>query len=82
VDPENYREGVHTALAHLLPIPERYYLPARLRTQIKAELEAVGLWTLEEEEEKPKKGPFDKPADILDEKDKIIHDAFAKEKVT
>ncbi|PVF98821.1 hypothetical protein CPB86DRAFT_825519 [Serendipita vermifera] len=81
VDPENYKAGVHAALAQLLPIPARYYLPARLRLQIRTELEAVGLWTLEDEEEKPKKGPFDKPTDIVDEKDKIIHEAFNKEKI-
>lgn len=65
----------------LLPIPARYYLPARLRERVREMLEPAGLWHLEEEEEKPKKGPFDKPLTIADEKNQIIRDTFGKEKV-
>jgi hypothetical protein len=64
----------------VLPVPSRYYLPARLREDVRANLEPVGLWKLDEDE-KPKKGPFEKPATIVEEKDHIIRDAFVKEKV-
>jgi sorting and assembly machinery component 37 len=77
---ENYRAGVHSALVEVLPVPSRYYLPTRLREDIRANLEPVGLWKLDEEDE-PKKGPFEKPTTIVDEKDHIIREAFAKEKV-
>jgi sorting and assembly machinery component 37 len=79
---ENYRAGVHSALVAILPLPSRYYVPARLREEVRANLEPVGLWKLDEEDEKPKKGPFEKPATMVEEKDYIIREAFVKEKVS
>ena len=43
-------------LADMLPIPQRYYVPARMRESHRPRLEAVRLWNLpgiEQEDEKP-----------------------------
>jgi sorting and assembly machinery component 37 len=42
-------------LAKMLPIPQRYYVPARIRESYRPRLEAVQLWNLPgiEQEEKP-----------------------------
>lgn len=85
-NPENYRVGVHKVLATLLPVPARYYLPRRLREEIRATLEPAGMWNLQQENDEndgmeEKKRPFDKPKTIVDEKDKIINEAFGKEKL-
>ena len=46
------------ALVSMLPVPQRYYVPSRIRLSHKARLEAVELWhvpEVEEEEEEPRK---------------------------
>jgi len=54
----NWRELVHPTLASVLSIPQRYYVPGRIREAYKPRLEASELWDVpgEEAEEKPKFG--------------------------
>ena len=86
VNPENYRRGVHATLVGILPLPSRYYIPARLRSIVQASLEPAGLWTTLKEYEqnsKRKKHPFEKEKDrVIEEKDSMIREAFGKEKVS
>ncbi|KAL7283375.1 hypothetical protein ACG7TL_002805 [Trametes sanguinea] len=51
---ENWIDVTRPALISMLPVPQRYYVPARLRESHKARLEAVELWDVPEvEEEEP-----------------------------
>ncbi|EPQ58339.1 hypothetical protein GLOTRDRAFT_72674 [Gloeophyllum trabeum ATCC 11539] len=54
----NWRELVHPTFAMMLPVPQRYYVPGRLRDTYKSRLESSDLWDVsgEEVEEKPKFG--------------------------
>lgn len=51
-------------LANMLPLPQRYYVPARIRESYRPRLEAADLWNLpgieQEVEEKPKFGEKEK----------------------
>ncbi|KAI5119739.1 hypothetical protein M0805_008669 [Coniferiporia weirii] len=72
----NYYENVRPALAELFPVPQRYYVPDRLREAYKPRLEAAGLWSVhaeEAEEEKRKK------ASVAAES--TVTEAFGREKV-
>ncbi|KAL5532569.1 hypothetical protein ACEPAF_4343 [Sanghuangporus sanghuang] len=74
----NYYEFVKPALAELFPVPQRYYVPDRLRGIYKPRLEATGLWSIsveEAEEERRKK----KGLGLADHS--IVQEAFGKEKV-
>lgn len=77
---KNYAECTHNAFTSILPVPARYYLPARIRETARIRLQASGLWHTDEDSE-PKRGPFDKPTGLKEERDKIISEAFTKEKV-
>ncbi|KAJ3535183.1 hypothetical protein NM688_g7015 [Phlebia brevispora] len=53
----NWTERIHPMLVSLLPVPQRYFLPKRIRESYRPRLEAVELWSAEgvadeEEEEK------------------------------
>ncbi|KAG5354042.1 hypothetical protein C0989_009739 [Termitomyces sp. Mn162] len=52
---DNWAELMHPALASLYPIPQRYYIPGRIREMYRPRLESAGLWDLpiKEEEKKP-----------------------------
>ncbi|KAL5489749.1 hypothetical protein ACEPAI_4581 [Sanghuangporus weigelae] len=74
----NYYDFVRPALAELFPVPQRYYVPDRLRGMYKPRLEAAGLWSIsveEAEEERRKK----KGLGLADHS--IVQEAFGKEKV-
>ncbi|KAA1469451.1 hypothetical protein DENSPDRAFT_864175 [Dentipellis sp. KUC8613] len=47
---ENYVSVVHPALVSVLPVPQRYYVPRRVREAYQTRLEASGLWSLPGEE--------------------------------
>lgn len=69
------------ALAKMIPLPQRYYVPKRIRESYKPRLEAAGLWNLpgiEQEVEKPKFGEKPKDKDHKDEFKKV----FEREKVS
>lgn len=48
---ENWAGVTRPALVSMLPVPQRYYVPARIRNSHKARLQAVDLWDVPEEEE-------------------------------
>ena len=56
---ENWSGVTAPALVSMLPVPQRYYVPSRIRTSHKARLEAAELWHVpeveEEEDEEPRK---------------------------
>lgn len=64
-------------LAQVLSVPQRYYVPARIRESYKPRLDAAGLWTVhmeEVEEERRRRGGVAAQA--------AVNDAFWKEKVS
>lgn len=42
---ENWVEVTHPALVSMLPVPQRYYVPDRIRSLYKPRLETSGLWS-------------------------------------
>ena len=74
----NYTECMRDTLAHVLPVPQRYYLPDRIRKLYKPRLDAAGLWTVhveEVEEERRRRG-----GGVAAQS--VVTDAFWKEKVS
>jgi sorting and assembly machinery component 37 len=49
---DNYSKTTHLALSSFLPIPQRYYVPTRMREMHRPRLEAAGLWNLPGDEVK------------------------------
>jgi len=52
----NWLNLTHKTLVSMFPIPQRYYVPGRIRDSYRTRLEASGLWNIpggEQEEEKP-----------------------------
>lgn len=41
----NWEKVVHPALAEIYGVPQRYYVPERIRASFKIRLESTGLWT-------------------------------------
>lgn len=77
----NWSGLTHPVLVSMLPLPQRYYVPNRLRQLTKPRLEAAGLWNLpgiEQEEKKPFKDEKLKKKE--DPKDKYLK-VFEREKV-
>ncbi|VDC06646.1 unnamed protein product [Peniophora sp. CBMAI 1063] len=93
--PENYSTLVYPTLASLYPVPQRYYVPHRIRDLHAPRLDASGLWNLageeiedvEAEEEAaqskfPRDGkPRSTPAPPPLDKVKIWKSAFFRERV-
>ena len=50
---ENWSGVTGPALVSMLPVPQRYYVPSRIRTSYKARLEAAELWHVPEIENEP-----------------------------
>lgn len=69
-------------MVSMFPIPQRYYVPDRIRQSYKPRLEAAGLWNLQLAEKEPKK-PFREipKVDQLEENIQIFQEAFGREKV-
>ncbi|KAJ8496758.1 hypothetical protein ONZ45_g12331 [Pleurotus djamor] len=57
---DNWTKMTKPAMAAVQPIPQRYYLPDRVRESYKPRLESVGLWG-QAAAEKTEKKPFEKP---------------------
>jgi sorting and assembly machinery component 37 len=53
---DNYLNVTLPAFASLLPVPQRYYVPGRIRESYRPRLEAAGLWRLAGEEERQELG--------------------------
>lgn len=68
-------------LASLFPVPQRYYVPARMRESYRPRLEAAGLWNLPDMEKEEKK-PFKEDSKKKVEKNThVFLQAFEREKV-
>ena len=80
----NYWGLIRPTLAKAMPIPQRYYVPNRIRESYKPRLEAAGLWPAEAEvsSEEPKLGAslLGKFSSAKDPKE-IVKSAFALELV-
>ena len=80
----NYWKLIRPTLAKMMPIPQRYYVPNRIRELHKPRLEAVGLWPTESEtpSEQSKLGAslLGKPPPRKDPKE-IARNVFALEQV-
>ncbi|KAI0807328.1 hypothetical protein C8Q74DRAFT_1377524 [Fomes fomentarius] len=50
---ENWSSVTRPALVSMLPVPQCYYVPSRIRTSYKARLEAAELWHVPEVEDEP-----------------------------
>ena len=76
---ENYDKCTRPALASRLLLPQRYYLPDRLRETYKPRLEQAGLWDVnvekKQEDQQQRSGPA---ATLLQQR---VQQSFAKEKV-
>ncbi|KIO32509.1 hypothetical protein M407DRAFT_18562 [Tulasnella calospora MUT 4182] len=58
----NYRKLTLPTLASFLPIPQKYYVPGRLRDMYKPRLEAADLWDLAEDDGNDEQGAATKKA--------------------
>lgn len=82
---DNWTKLVNPALASMFPIPQKYYVPGRMRDAYFHRLVAAGLWK-QTTEEKPAESPFPRDAKPL-EKTRLknvptLSRAFDREKVT
>ena len=80
----NYWKLIRPTLAKMMPVPQRYYVPNRIRELYKPRLETVGLWPTESEtpSETSKLGAslLGKPPPTKDPKE-IARNVFALEQV-
>lgn len=82
---------VHRNLVPLFPIPQRYYLPGRLRTALQPRLESAGLWVITNDSGTSDSSgqPFQslsaqlhaKASQVRATRDKLVFTTFAREKV-
>lgn len=73
---DNYWEYVRPTLASMFPVPQKYYIPDRMRNLHKARLESIGLWNVAAEESEAERKPSARSR--LNES---ASSAFGKEKV-
>ncbi|KAJ7709702.1 hypothetical protein B0H17DRAFT_970562 [Mycena rosella] len=73
--PENWAKLTHRTLAYSLPVPQRYYVPSRIRTTHRPRLEAAGLWNEQPIESKDLRSSKSSP----DHKEKFAQ-TFQREK--
>ncbi|KAI0064474.1 hypothetical protein BV25DRAFT_1800262 [Artomyces pyxidatus] len=82
--PANYAAVTYPAFALLYPIPQRYYVPNRIRQSYQARLEASGLWNLpgeEIEKESERKAFGEKEKTKEEDPKKVFKSAFERERV-
>ncbi|KLO08952.1 hypothetical protein SCHPADRAFT_908202 [Schizopora paradoxa] len=75
---DNYWEYVRPTLADMFPVPQKYYIPDRMRNLHKSRLESIGLWNVAAEEREAEKNPNPNARSRLNE---TASSAFGKEKV-
>ncbi|KAJ7087838.1 hypothetical protein C8R44DRAFT_649821 [Mycena epipterygia] len=75
--PDNWVKLTHPALAYSLPVPQRYYVPSRIRNTRRPRLEAAGLWNQPTAEPKNLGGS---PKNFPDHKETIAQ-TFQRDKV-
>ncbi|KAF8506362.1 hypothetical protein BU17DRAFT_57726 [Hysterangium stoloniferum] len=71
----------HSTIASLLPVPQRYYVPSRIRDTYRPRLEAAGLWKVDIEPDKPK-SQFPSLLKSLTSKEETIKRTFAQVALT
>jgi sorting and assembly machinery component 37 len=76
---DNFSKFTSRTLTSMLPIPQRYYVPERIREMHRPRLEAAGLWTKPASE--PEKILFGKRASKEDHKDEYAR-AFERDRVS
>lgn len=80
----NYSKITHPVLVNVLPIPQRYYLPNRIRESYQPRLQVAGLWDCAgpEQEEASGKSTFSiKPKAKKDDPKETYKKAFARAQV-
>ncbi|KNZ78430.1 Metaxin-1 [Termitomyces sp. J132] len=77
---DNWAELMHPALASLYPIPQRYYIPGRIREMYRPRLESAGLWDLPIKEEEKKPFKIDKSWQKR-QNTKLFQETFGRERV-
>ncbi|PAV24031.1 hypothetical protein PNOK_0109900 [Pyrrhoderma noxium] len=77
----NYYESSRKSLAELFPVPQRYYIPDRLRESYRTRLEAAGLWSISAEEAEEEKREKKAQRGTSLAHDSVIQEAFGREKV-
>ncbi|RDB21146.1 Metaxin-3 [Hypsizygus marmoreus] len=80
----NYAGLTHPTLVSMLPVPQRYYVPGRIRESYRPRLEAAGLWslhTVDDNEKKTFKDPKETKLRTKEQNKKIFLQAFGREKV-
>ncbi|KAJ7775070.1 hypothetical protein B0H16DRAFT_1509435 [Mycena metata] len=75
--PANWAKLTHPTLAYSLPVPQRYYVPQRIRNMHRARLEAAGLWNQQPVELKKTETATDHKEQIAQtfQRDKIVQTA-------
>ncbi|KAJ3857024.1 outer mitochondrial membrane transport complex protein-domain-containing protein [Lentinula lateritia] len=77
----NWTELTHASIVHRFPIPQRYYVPHRLRQSYKRRLEGAGLWSLPGIEQDTKHLSKDRaPNEKVNPRDRFMK-VFEREKV-
>ncbi|KAH7929710.1 hypothetical protein BV22DRAFT_1029111 [Leucogyrophana mollusca] len=77
----NFWGLTNPTLASVLPIPQRYYVPGRIRESYRPRLEASGLWNLPGIEQE-KKSPFDDKEKKKTDPKETFARVFEREKVS
>ncbi|KAF8077822.1 hypothetical protein FPV67DRAFT_14949 [Lyophyllum atratum] len=77
---DNWVGLTHPALASMYPLPQRYYIPGRIRQSYKPRLEAAGLWNLNAVDGEENQ-PFRMLGKKKEENTKVFQQAFGREKV-
>ncbi|KIM62157.1 hypothetical protein SCLCIDRAFT_848921 [Scleroderma citrinum Foug A] len=68
-------------LASIMPVPQRYYVPGRIRESYRPRLESSGLWSIPAAEQE-KKNPFSKDQRKQEDNKGTFARVFEREKVT
>ncbi|KAF9218227.1 hypothetical protein BS17DRAFT_237243 [Gyrodon lividus] len=76
----NFRGLTNPALASGMPIPQKYYVPGRIRETYRPRLEALGLWCLPAVEEE-EKSPFSKEEKKQEDHKGTFARVFEREKI-
>ncbi|KAF8643848.1 hypothetical protein AX16_008865 [Volvariella volvacea WC 439] len=79
--PSNWEDLTHTTFVSMLPVPQRYYVPARIRACYKPRLEAAGLWVTPAPEKPPRKPFKKKEYEEPESHSRAFKRAFEKDKI-
>ncbi|KAF5357900.1 hypothetical protein D9756_001416 [Leucocoprinus leucothites] len=77
----NWEKVIHPALVGMYGLPQRYYVPPRIRSSYKPRLESAGLWSLPPRESEKKQFKEKKDDDAREKAKEVYTQAFEKEKV-